>query len=77
MIAAIDDGFVTLTVSTLNFFSSLATPFGAISLTFFPCLMKLLMRPATKGSVPADVGLKMLRLHAPEESGLSKNYIEA
>jgi cation/acetate symporter len=26
--------------------------------------------------VPADVHLKMLRLHAPEELGLSKNYIE-
>jgi hypothetical protein len=27
--------------------------------------------------VPSDVGLKMLRLHAPEESGLSKNYIDS
>ncbi|WP_435010302.1 cation acetate symporter [Tundrisphaera lichenicola] len=26
--------------------------------------------------VPADIHLKMLRLHAPEELGLSKNYIE-
>ncbi|WP_422928792.1 cation acetate symporter [Singulisphaera sp. PoT] len=26
--------------------------------------------------IPADVHLKMLRLHAPEELGLSKNYIE-
>ena len=26
--------------------------------------------------VPADVHLKMLRLHAPEELGLSKNYID-
>ena len=30
----------------------------------------------TPGLVPADVHLKMLRLHAPEELGLSKNYIE-
>ena len=26
--------------------------------------------------VPADIHLKMLRLHAPEELGLSKNYID-
>jgi cation/acetate symporter len=26
--------------------------------------------------IPADINLKMLRLHAPEELGLSKNYIE-
>ena len=30
----------------------------------------------TPGLVPKDVNLKMLRLHAPEELGLSKNYIE-
>ena len=30
----------------------------------------------TRGMVPADIDLKMLRLHAPEELGLSKNYIE-
>ena len=30
----------------------------------------------TAKSVPADVDIKMLRLHAPEEMGLSKNYIE-
>lgn len=30
----------------------------------------------TSKSVPADVDMKMLRLHAPEEMGLSKNYIE-
>ena len=30
----------------------------------------------TQASVPPDVDLKMLRLHAPEEMGLSKNYIE-
>ncbi len=31
---------------------------------------------ATPRLVPADIHLKMLRLHAPEELGLSKNYIE-
>lgn len=30
----------------------------------------------TANAVPHDVDLKMLRLHAPEEMGLSKNYIE-
>lgn len=30
----------------------------------------------TTNSIPEDVDLKMLRLHAPEELGLSKNYIE-
>lgn len=31
---------------------------------------------ATQRSVPQDVDTKMLRLHAPEELGLSRNYIE-
>ena len=31
---------------------------------------------ATRGSLPDDVDGKMLRLHAPEELGLSRNYIE-
>ena len=30
----------------------------------------------TPALVPRDISLKMLRLHAPEELGLSKNYIE-
>jgi hypothetical protein len=30
----------------------------------------------TAQHVPGDIHLKMLRLHAPEEMGLSKNYIE-
>ena len=30
----------------------------------------------TPGLVPSDINLKMLRLHAPEELGLSKNYID-
>ena len=32
---------------------------------------------ATAKHVPKDIALKMLRLHAPEELGVSKNYIEA
>lgn len=32
---------------------------------------------ATARNVPKDVALKMLRLHAPEELGVSKNYIDA
>jgi len=31
---------------------------------------------ATQSTLPADVDMKMLRLHAPEELGLSRNYIE-
>jgi Na+(H+)/acetate symporter ActP len=31
---------------------------------------------ATKKTIPADVDLKMLRLHAPEELGISKNYVD-
>lgn len=31
---------------------------------------------ATRGAIPHDVDLKMLRLHAPEEMGHSRNYIE-
>ena len=30
----------------------------------------------TAKSVPADISLKMLRLHAPEALGLSENYVE-
>jgi len=30
---------------------------------------------ATAKSVPEDVDTKMLRLHAPEEMGLSKDYV--
>ncbi len=32
---------------------------------------------ATARHVPKDIALKMLRLHAPEELGVSKNYIDA
>lgn len=31
---------------------------------------------ATAKSVPGDIDVKMIRLHAPEELGLSRNYIE-
>jgi len=30
---------------------------------------------ATKKQIPADVTQKMLRLHAPEEMGYSKDYV--
>ena len=30
----------------------------------------------TKKQIPVDIDVKMLRLHAPEELGVSKNYIE-
>ena len=36
----------------------------------------VLVSLATKNSLPKDVDSKMLRLHAPEEMGLSRNYIE-
>ena len=35
-----------------------------------------LVSKATASTLPADVDTKMMRLHAPEEMGLSKNYIE-
>ena len=31
---------------------------------------------ATAHAIPKDATIKMLRLHAPEEMGLSKNYID-
>ena len=31
---------------------------------------------ATRAQFPGDIDTKMLPLHAPEELGLSKNYIE-
>ena len=36
----------------------------------------LVVSKASAREVPADVDTKMLRLHAPEELGLSRNYIE-
>jgi Na+(H+)/acetate symporter ActP len=38
--------------------------------------LMVVLSKLTPGLVPKDVNLKMLRLHAPEELGLSKNYIE-
>jgi Na+(H+)/acetate symporter ActP len=35
-----------------------------------------LVSKATAHHTPHDINMKMLRLHAPEEMGLSKNYIE-
>ena len=42
-----------------------------LSLTLMVVVSKL-----TASRVPADADLKMLRLHAPEELGLSKDYIQ-
>jgi Na+(H+)/acetate symporter ActP len=39
-------------------------------------LLMVLISLATAHGVPDDIHMKMLRLHAPEEMGLSKNYIE-
>ncbi len=38
--------------------------------------LMVVLSKLTPGLVPADIHLKMLRLHAPEELGLSKNYID-
>jgi Na+(H+)/acetate symporter ActP len=37
----------------------------------------IVVSKATKDKLPSDVTWKMLKLHAPEEMGLSKDYIEA
>ncbi len=39
-------------------------------------LIMVFVSKATAKDIPADATLKMLRLHAPEEMGFSKNYIE-
>ena len=36
----------------------------------------VIVSKATAKSIPADATLKMIRLHAPEEMGISKNYID-
>ncbi len=69
----IDKKVITLEVSPLTR-SLLEQPaiWGVpLSLGLMVVLSKL-----TPGLIPSDVNLKMLRLHAPEELGLSKNYIE-
>jgi len=38
-------------------------------------LTMVVVSKLTASSVPSDVDLKMLRLHAPEEMGLSKDYV--
>jgi cation/acetate symporter len=38
--------------------------------------LMILVSLVTKHQVPKDIHAKMLRLHAPEEMGLSKDYIE-
>lgn len=39
-------------------------------------VVMVLVSKATAKHIPSDIASKMLRLHAPEEMGLSKNYIE-
>jgi Na+(H+)/acetate symporter ActP len=39
-------------------------------------LLMIVVSKMTAAHVPADVDIKMLRLHAPEETGFSRNYIE-
>lgn len=39
-------------------------------------ILMFVVSKMTRDDVPKDVDIKMLRLHAPEELGLSKNYIE-
>ncbi len=38
--------------------------------------LMVIVSKLTAKTIPADANLKMLRLHAPEELGLSKNYID-
>jgi Na+(H+)/acetate symporter ActP len=42
----------------------------------FSLALMVLISLATKNQIPRDINTKMLRLHAPEELGLSKNYID-
>jgi cation/acetate symporter len=39
-------------------------------------ILMVVVSKLTQSTIPKDVDVKMLRLHAPEEMGLSKNYIE-
>jgi cation/acetate symporter len=43
----------------------------------FSIFVMVVVSYATAAYVPKDITAKMLRLHAPEELGVSKNYIEA
>ena len=38
-------------------------------------LVMYFVSKATAHTIPKDASMKMLRMHAPEEMGLSKNYI--
>jgi len=40
-------------------------------------LLMVVVSKMTAKSIPPDVTMKMIRLHAPEEMGISENYIEA
>ncbi|MBC8138010.1 MAG: cation acetate symporter, partial [Fibrella sp.] len=42
----------------------------------FSLIVMYVVSKATAKSLPTDLNSKMLRLHAPEEMGISKNYIE-
>jgi Na+(H+)/acetate symporter ActP len=39
-------------------------------------LLMVVVSLATSRHVPPDIGMKMLRLHAPEQLGLSRNYVD-
>jgi len=39
-------------------------------------LVMIVVSKATKGNIPADIRLKMLKLHAPEQLGLKADYIQ-
>ena len=53
-------------------FERIGTPLVGL----FPLVVMFLVSKATQEHIPHDVHLKMLRLHAPEEMGISRNYIE-
>lgn len=42
----------------------------------FSLLTMFVVSKLTSKTIPADIDLKMLRLHAPEELGVSQNYVE-
>jgi Na+(H+)/acetate symporter ActP len=42
----------------------------------FSLLTMFLVSKMTAKEIPADIDTKMLRLHAPEELGVSKNYVD-
>jgi Na+(H+)/acetate symporter ActP len=68
----LDKKVLTMTVSPLTR-SLLEQP--AIWGVPLSIVTMVLISKATAKSIPADVDTKMLRLHAPEEMGLSKDYV--